>query len=295
MKPVRPEKAAIHGGQLRADAPRVDTDGNGFIPQHTAKHQQPASLLCGKHPEIPPPQRLQCPAHSDGFSEEVPQSGVAVVPGHGAAVFFFCCALNAQLVAIEDRGHSHKGHQKKHREIVSGGISAAEGQKTADIVAVQKIQLRRNHLQPVTHPHVGNAPRKIRRVDGLLGKKQLAVLSEVIVHGGVEHIALKPVSGTLPDLADEQGLRVHFLDGPAESPPEAVVHLAGYVQPPSVDAEFRHPVAPHPAEVVLHLRIPGVEFGHHPFVSETGVGWVFLRGSGTLHRKFQVVKPVPVF
>ena len=159
-------------------------------------------------------------------------------------------------------------------------------------MTVQKVQLRREHLQPVAHKHIRNAPGKGRRVNALFGEKRAAVLPEVVVHGGVEHISLKPMPGAFPYLADQQRLRVFAFDRAAERPPEAVVDLAGHVQPPAVNAVFPHPVSAHVTEVFLHLRVRGVQLWHHAFIGETGVAGNFLRGWGAMHGEGQAVEPV---
>ena len=102
------------------------------------------------------------------------------------------------------------------------------------------------------------------------------------------------MAGAFPYLADEQRLRVFALDRAAERTPEAVVDLAGHVQPPAVDAEFPHPISAHIAEVFLHLWVGGIQFRHHPLIGEAGVARNFLRRFGAMHREGQIIEPVPV-
>ena len=230
--------------------------------------------------------------HGDGLSEKAQQRQVAALPRHGGAVFFLLHTLNAKLVSVENGGHSHKAHHKQDGKAIACGIPAAQRQETADVVAVQQIQLRREHLQPVAHEHIRNTPGEFCCVDALFGEKSAAVLPEIVVHGGVEHVPLKPVTGAFPDLADQQRFRILAFDRTAERPPEAIVDLAGHVQPPAVDAVFPHPVSAHVTEVFLHLRICGIQLRHHAFIGEAGVVRNFLRGFGAMHGEGQIIEPV---
>lgn len=74
-------------------------------------------------------------------------------------------------------------------------------------------------------------------------QKQIAVLSEIVIHGGVKHVALEPVPCAFPYFADEQHIRVNLLHRFSECPPEAIVHFTGNIQPPAVDVEILHPIA----------------------------------------------------
>ena len=159
-------------------------------------------------------------------------------------------------------------------------------------MTVQKVQLRREHLQPVAHEHIRNAPGKGRRVNALFGEKRTAVLPEVVVHGGVENITVQPMLGSFPHLTNQDTLRLFFFHRLPKCPPEAIVDLAGHIQPPSVNAVFPHPVSAHVTEVFLHLRVRGVQLWHHAFIGETGVAGNVLRGLGTMHGEGQAVEPV---
>ena len=159
-------------------------------------------------------------------------------------------------------------------------------------MAVQQIQLRREHLQPVAHEHIRNTPGEFCCVDALFGEKCAAVLPEIVVHGGIEHVPLKPVTGTLPHLTDQQRFRILAFDRTAERPPEAIVDLAGHIQPPAVNAVFPYPVSAYVAEIFLHLRICGVQLWHHALIGEAGVVRNFLRGFGAMHGEGQIIEPV---
>lgn len=100
-------------GQQRLEVPVPQ--GGMFLPQ-------------GDHPAI------------DGFQR------IGTVKGHGTAVLVFRGALQPFLIAVKDAGHSRKGHLEQNRLLHSGPVAAAEGEKPADVVAVQQVQLSRKHL-----------------------------------------------------------------------------------------------------------------------------------------------------
>ena len=162
-------------------------------------------------------------------------------------------------------------------------------------MAVQQIQLRRGDLQLVAQEHVRDPSGKCKGIHTAPGEKQLAMLAEVIVHGRVEHIPLQPVPCRLPDLTDQECLRLHGLHRLAEGTPEAVIHLAGHIQPPAVNVKLPYPVGSHLTEIVLHLPIGGIQLGHHPLVGKAGIVGVDLRGFGALYGEFQAVEPGAVF
>ena len=96
-------------------------------------------------------------------------------------------------------------------------------------MTVEQIHLRIGHLQLVAHELVRTARRKTICVQTALGKETTAVLTEVVVHGGIEHIPIQPVPRRLPDLADQQGIGFRSFDGGAESAPKAIVNLARHI------------------------------------------------------------------
>ena len=100
------------------------------------------------------------------------------------------------------------------------------------------------------------------------------------------------MTGTLPHLTDQQRFRILALDRIAERPPEAIVDLAGHIQPPAVNAVFPYPVSAYVAEVFLHLRICGIQLWHHALIGEAGVVRNFLRGFGAMHGEGQIIEPV---
>ena len=120
------------------------------------------------------------------------------------------------------------------------------------------------------------------------------MLPEIIIHGGIEHISLEPMSGTFPNLANQQSLRVCCLHRFPEGTPEAVIHLAGHIQPPAVNMELLYPVSAYPAQIILYFLISSIELGHHPLIGKASIGGILLRTFRPYHRKFQVVEPVPI-
>ena len=117
------------------------------------------------------------------------------------------------------------------------------------------------------------------------------MLAEVVVHRGVEHVPAQPVPRGLPHLADEQDVGIYGLYGAAEGPPEAVVHLAGHIEPPAVYAELLHPVPAHGAEIVPDLAVRRVQLRHHALIGVAGIRGVGLPVLRALHGEAQAVKP----
>ena len=118
------------------------------------------------------------------------------------------------------------------------------------------------------------------------------MFAEIVVHRGIEHIAVQPVLGALPNFTDQETVRLCFFHCCAKSAPEGIVDLACHVQPPAVDIEFAHPVLAHVAKIADDLRVFGVRLGHHPLIAEALVGRVFVACGRTLHWELQPVEPV---
>ena len=120
------------------------------------------------------------------------------------------------------------------------------------------------------------------------------MLSEIVIHGGVKHVALEPVPCAFPYFADEQHIRVNLLHRFSECPPEAIVHFTGNIQPPAVDVEILHPIASYLAKVLSHSRVRCIQLWHHPLIGEAFVFRIILRIVRTHHGEFQTVEPVSV-
>ena len=157
-------------------------------------------------------------------------------------------------------------------------------------MAVKQVELRRGDLSFVAHEHIRAAPGKGACVNAALGEKVPAVVAEVIVHGGVEHVAAEPVPGAAPDFAYEQRVALDRLAAAAELAPEAVVRLVGHVEPPAIDVKFAQPVLADGAEVVAHFGVRRVQLRHQPLVAEAFVIRP-LPGFGVYDGKPQAVKP----
>src|SRR5687768_15016052 len=70
------------------------------------------------------------------------------------------------------------------------------------------------------------------------GEEAQYLFGDVVIHDGVELIALQPELGLVPDLANDVGLRLDSTHATAEFMPEGdVVDLGRDVQPPDVDAQ----------------------------------------------------------
>ena len=122
---------------------------------------------------------------------------------HGAAVFVFRSALQTLFIAVEDAGHSGKAHLEQHRLFHPGAVAAAEGEKAADVVAVQQVQLGGQHLPGITGQQAAETQVKLRRVDGAFGEKLAAEAAEIVVHGSVHHPVIDEMRRVFPDLADD--------------------------------------------------------------------------------------------
>ena len=121
------------------------------------------------------------------------------------------------------------------------------------------------------------------------------MLAEIVVHSGIEHITTQPMPSAFPHLSNEQDFRIHRLHSRTEHPPEAIINLTCYVQPPAINVEFTHPIGANLSEVVPYFRVGRIQFRHHPLVSEASVGrvrpWVIWAD----HWEIQMIKPILVF
>ena len=84
-------------------------------------------------------------------------------------------------------------------------------------MAVEQVELRRDHLLAIAHQHVPATAGKGAGVDALLGEKAPGMLAEVVVHRRIEHIAVQPVPGGLPYLAHQQAIGLDRLDAAANA------------------------------------------------------------------------------
>ena len=65
----------------------------------------------------------------------------------------------------------------------------------------------------------------------------------------------------MPDLSDDEGIRLRRLDAVAERPPKAMIDLVRDVEPPAVDIGFANPFFADATEVVAQLRVRRVQLG----------------------------------
>ena len=121
------------------------------------------------------------------------------------------------------------------------------------------------------------------------------MLAKIIIHGGIENIAVQPVLGGLPNFSNKDALWLFLLHRLPKCAPESIVDLASNVQTPTINVKFSHPIAPYLAEIILHLRVAGVGFGHHTLIAEAFIGRISFRIFRFLHGKLKMVKPVFIF
>ena len=100
--------------------------------------------------------------------------------------------------------------------------------------------------------------------------------------------------GGFPYLAHQQAIGLERLHAAAEFAPEAIVNLAGHIQPPAVDIKGAHPMLPDAAEIVAHLRIGGIELGHGAFIAEALVIGDWFAAFRAHDGQLQMVKPIAV-
>ena len=216
---------------------------------------------------------------------KVKPTALRVFPVHGAAVFRLGDAGQTGLIAVKDTGRAGEEHLKHHRQPHPSLIASTKGQKTADIVTVQQVQLGAQIGFRVAQHHIGHPGGKASRVDAAQGKEVPAMAAEIVVHHRVQQIVPQPVPGVLPHLPDKHTIGGSGLHRPAKDPPELLGYLIGHIQPPAVYPEFFHPVAAHLCKIGLHLRIGGVQLGHFRHIGEAGViGVALLVQPGTRWR-----------
>ena len=130
-------------------------------------------------------------------------------------------------------------------------------------------------------------------VDVVADEEGDAGAGEQVVHHGVPHVALEPVPGLVPDLADDVRVGVAGADPAAELAPEVVVlDLAGHVQPPAVDAEV-DPAPGDPEEELAHRGRLDVEL-RQGRQAPPGVIARGLLGVVGVQREARDVEPVEV-
>ena len=103
-------------------------------------------------------------------------------------------------------------------------------------------------------------------VQRLAAKKAKCKPAEHVIHHCIKPIALEPVLGFVPDLADDIGFGIAFLHGFAECAPECdVVDFFWYVEAPAVDAKI-DPVAGDIQQVAAYTLILDVELGQGRYI-----------------------------
>src|SRR5690606_20337058 len=149
--------------------------------------------------------------------------GVVVAVGHlvpwqRLAAVGVVTASQAQLVAVVDARGSR--HHEQQEEGLPGSYSVAPqgGEHAWRVVRAEQVQLARHGLLWVTAQQPGDAVREAgcaqRRYAVESRAGQLAVIHlpahqpedrarERVVHHPVEHVALQPARGVIPDLADQ--------------------------------------------------------------------------------------------
>ena len=129
----------------------------------------------------------------------------------------------------------------------------------------------------------------------MFSEETAAMLAEIVVHSGIEHITAQPMPSAFPYLPNEECVRILRFHCWTESSPEGVINFARYIQPPAINVKFPDPIGADFGEIVPYLRVSCVQFRHHPLVSEAGVGWVLFWVIRTDYWKVQMIKPVFVF
>ena len=116
--------------------------------------------------------------------------------------------------------------------------------------------------------------------------------SEIIVHGAVKHLAVKPMPCTFPYFANKEAVLLGLLHLSSEIDPEGITNLAGNIQPPSVDIIFFNPISSYTYEISLDFRIIRSKLRHHPFIAETLRD--FLPSIRNHHRVLKTLEPRPI-
>ena len=214
-------------------------------------------------------------------------------PRHGLAVLRLGGAGQAQLVPVKHAGHARKGHLKHHGLPHARLVPAALGQKAAHVVAVQQIELGEHGGLPVAGEQPVQPHGQPARIKGAPGEELQGQAPEIVIHAGIQHVALQKVRRVLPHLADEERVGLCGLDRGAEGPQKAVVDLVGHIQPPAVYIKGFDPVAAYFAEVGARLRTGQVRLGHVRHIGKARVfGQLSLRREAGMLR--QVVEPAVV-
>ncbi len=125
----------------------------------------------------------------------------------------------------------------------------------------------------------------------LTAKEGEAGKGELVIHHGIEHVALHPALGFGGDLADDVGFGIGGLDDGAEFLPEGIIiNIKGHIQAPAVDALF-NPIPGNIENKFPHLGVIGVEFRQFRRIPPTAVIGFALIG---MQRVTPNVKPIQV-
>ena len=257
-------------------------------------------------------QRRILVAHTDRSPVEIEQIRVPLLfllPGKGATAIRIIGPGHADLITVVDTGRAGHGHLEEGAQAQRAIVAVHSPERARGVVAVHEVQLGRHHLPFVERQHALDRAGELGRgqfgecksarlivgSQGLTAKETEGRTVEDVVHDGVKAIALKPVLGLMPDLADDVGVGIGFLDHEPEILPEGhVIDLLGDVQPPAVGAEL-DPVFGHVEQIVAYARIVDVKFGQGRNVPPGGivVGIVLIVDVGA-QRPILDEKPVKV-
>ena len=126
------------------------------------------------------------------------------LPCHRLAVFLFTKTTKPLFISIKHTGHTGKGHLQQHRQFHFVYTPTAQRQITADIMAVQQIQLGIQGIFTIAKQKGGNICVKDFRADRFLSKKSAGVSAKVIIHSRIQHIAIQVMRRVFPNLSNDE-------------------------------------------------------------------------------------------
>ena len=127
------------------------------------------------------------------------------------------------------------------------------------------IQQVENHIIILLHVHGIAAVHHILKfilLCCLIQEKIMDPAGQRIVHHRIVFISPQPLTGIMPDFAQQIEIRLHALQLSPELLQETVGHLISHVEPDAVDVEFPDPSLTDLAEISDYFRIVGIQLRH---------------------------------
>ena len=118
------------------------------------------------------------------------------------------------------------------------------------------------------------------------------MLSEVIIHGRIKHVSIKPVISCRPYFTNQYCICLFGLNCLSECSPEIIIYLICDIESPAVYIKFSNPVSSYIAEVFCCFRVCHIKFRHHTLITKAVIIGIFFRIVRSDNRKLKSVEPV---